>query len=171
MGEAEDDRFDALGQMVEKAAVMEIALRIAFCALLGDTYAAVVASAQEAHWLIDNCETLARQHQAFPAAQQDALRLALRACREASHDRNRLVHDAWDPAPGRAPITIRGTLDSYEFTGRPWTLAEIQAVTAAIDGAQRDLMAALERALQPVRLHEAARRLAAHARERQPNSR
>jgi hypothetical protein len=171
MGEAADDRFDALGRMVETAAVMEIALRVAFCALLGDRYAAVVASAQEAHWLIDNCETLARQHLEFPAPQQDAIRLALRACREASHDRNRLVHDAWDPDSGSATIKIQGALDSYEFAGRPWALADIQGVAEAIRAAQHDLLAALEHTLGPVRLHEAARQLAAHARERQSNSR
>jgi hypothetical protein len=46
------DRYSALGQVVEMAAVMEVSLQMAFCALLGSKYAAVVAGSQEAHWLI-----------------------------------------------------------------------------------------------------------------------
>ena len=42
-----DDRYYALGQLVETAAVMEIALRLTFCVLVGGKYAAVVGGEQE----------------------------------------------------------------------------------------------------------------------------
>jgi hypothetical protein len=80
-----DDRYAALGQVVETAAIMEISLRMAFCALLGGPYAAVVASRQETHWLIENCEAIARQHAEVPQAGRDAILHALRACRQANH--------------------------------------------------------------------------------------
>jgi hypothetical protein len=47
VSEAQTDRYYALGQVVEMAAVMEIALRMAFCALVGSKYAAVVAGARK----------------------------------------------------------------------------------------------------------------------------
>jgi hypothetical protein len=155
-----DDRYAALGQVVETAAVMEISLRMAFCALLGSKYAAVVARGQETHWLIENCEALARRRQELRLGPRDAIRQALRACREANRDRNRLVHDAWSTEAQGTPATIHSTRRSYQITGRPWTAANITAVTDAITTAQRQLLTALEDALGPEHLQVAERLLA-----------
>jgi hypothetical protein len=146
---AADDRYAALGQVVETAATMEISLRMAFAALLGGPYAAMVASRQEAHWLIENCEAVARQHAEVPQARRDAILHALHACRQANHDRNRLVHDAWGTGPGGAPVVIRGARRSYEISGPAWDAGQIDAVAAAITGAQGLLLAAIEDALGP----------------------
>jgi len=144
-----DDRYAALGQVVETAAIMEISLRMAFCALLGGPYAAVVASRQETHWLIENCEAIARQHAEVPQAGRDAILHALRACRQANHDRNRLVHDAWGTSPGGIPVVIRSARRSYEIAGPSWDAGQITAVAAAITGAQALLLAAIEDGLGP----------------------
>jgi hypothetical protein len=144
-----DDRYAALGQVVETAAIMEISLRMAFGALLGGRYAAVVASRQETHWLIENCEAVARQHAELPQARRDAIAHALRACRQANHDRNRLVHDAWGTGPGGGPVVIRSARRSYEIAGPAWDAGQIAAVAAAISGAQALLLAAIEDALGP----------------------
>jgi hypothetical protein len=155
-----DDRYSALGQVVETAAVMEISLRMAFCALLGSKYAAVVARSQETHWLIENCEALARHHQELREGPRDAIRQALRACRQANRDRNRLVHDAWSTEGEGTPAAIHSTRRSYQITGRPWTAGDITTVTGAIITAQRQLLTALEDALGAEHLQVAQRLLA-----------
>jgi hypothetical protein len=147
-----DDRYAALGQVVETAAIMEISLRMAFSALLGGPRAAVVASRQETHWLIENCEAVVRQHAELEQVRRDAILRALRACRQANHDRNRLVHDAWGTGPAGTPVVIRSARRTYEIAGPVWDAAQITDVAAAITGAQALLLAAVEDALGPGRL-------------------
>jgi hypothetical protein len=158
-----DDRYYALGQVVERAAVMEIALRLAFCALMGGPNAAVVASDQETHWLIENCDALTRQHQDIPAVQRDAIRVALRACREANHDRNRLVHDAWGTGPDGAPAQMKSLRHSYQIAGREWSAEQIRTVADASADAQHGLLAAVEDALGPASLQVAEQLLVRRA--------
>jgi len=162
----EDARYAALGRLVERAAVMEIALRMAFCALIGGRYAAVVAGGQETHWLIENCEAIARHRDDLTEAQRESIRAALRACRDANRDRNRLVHDAWGTDADGAPAELRGGQGSYLITGRPWTTTEIQAVGDAIASSQRSLLAAIEDSLGPGSMTTAEQLLAADAVER-----
>ncbi len=162
----EDGRYAALGRLVELAALMEIALRMAFCVLIGSTYAAVVAGGQEAHWLIDNCDAIVRHRGDLRVAQLETIRAALRACRDANRDRNRLVHDAWGTDPDGGPAELAGGQGGYRITGRTWTTAEIQAVADAIGTAQRELLTAIEDALGPGAMRSAQRLLAADAVER-----
>lgn len=147
MTEPQDDRYFALGQVVEMAAVMEISLRMAFCALLGSKYAAVVAESQETHWLTATCDTLVRHHRALNQAQREAIRATLRACRDANRARNRLVHDAWGTSPGGAPAAIQTARASYPIAGRTWAVGEIRAVADEIGKAQNELLTAIEDAL------------------------
>jgi hypothetical protein len=161
-----DDRYEALGRVVEAAAVMEIALRMAYCALTGGEYAALVADGQEAHWLIDSCDVVARHHGELNQASRDAIRQALRACRDASRDRNRLVHDAWNLTADGRPVTVASRARSYEIAGRPWAVDDIKAVAAGIAAAQRELLGSVEDALGPDRLDAARHELAAGARDR-----
>jgi hypothetical protein len=147
MTEPQDDRYFALGQVVETAAVMEISLRMAFCALMGSEYAAVVAESQETHWLTETCDTLVRHHRALHQNQRDAIRAALRACREANRARNRLVHEAWGTTPDGAPATIQTARGSYPVAGRAWAVGEIRAVADQIGTAQNELLTTIEAAL------------------------
>jgi hypothetical protein len=155
-----DDRYYALGQLVETAAVMEIALRLAFCVLVGGKYAAVVAAEQETHWLIETCDDVARRHDDLTVPQRDAIRAGLRACREANRDRNRLVHDAWGTGPDGAPATFRGGQQSYQISGRAWNIAQIQAAADASVSAQRALLTAIEDSLGPDSVRAAGQLLA-----------
>ncbi len=168
MAEVNDERYHALGQVVEMAAVMEIALRMAFCALVGGKYSAVVAGGQEAHWLIDTCEVLLRHHTELPESRRDAIHVALRACRDASRDRNRLVHDAWGTDSDSVPVAAVSDRRSYQVTGRPWTITDIRVVAAAIGQAQRDLLTSVEDALGTASLQLAQQLLAVDTRERRP---
>jgi hypothetical protein len=146
--------------------VMEIALRMAFCVLIGSDYAAVVAGGQETHWLLDNCEAIVRHRDDLSEAQRETIRAGLRACRDANRDRNRLVHDAWGTGPDGAPASLHGGQGSYQITGRAWTTPEIRAVAEAISGAQRALLAAIEETLDSGRVRAAALQLAMDTAER-----
>jgi hypothetical protein len=163
-----DDRYEALGQVVELAAVMEISLRLAFCVLVGGPYAAVVAGGQEAHWLIDTCDVVVRRHLELTQPQRDAIHLALRACRDASHDRNRLVHDAWAADADGVPVNVSSETRSYQVAGRPWTAAGIGLVAGAIGLAQRALLTSVEQAFGSGSLTRAQQLLEADTRQRRP---
>jgi hypothetical protein len=165
-GTESDTRYAALGQVVEAAAVMEIALRMAFCVLIGSDYAAVVAGGQETHWLIESCDTIARHRADLSTTQRGTIRAALQACRDANRDRNRLVHDAWGTGPDGMPAALRGGQGSYRITGRTWTAAAIFTARDAIVDAQRVLLAAIEEALGATRMRLAAQQLAADIAER-----
>jgi hypothetical protein len=162
----EDARYAALGRLVEMATVMEIALRMAFCALIASRYAALVAGGQETHWLIENCDAITRHRDDLSQEQRETIRTALRACRDANHDRNRLVHDAWGTDPDGTPASLRGGQGRYQITGRAWTAAEIQKVADAIASAQRTLLAAIEEALGSGSMSTAEHLLAADTAER-----
>jgi hypothetical protein len=161
-----DARYAALGRLVELAAVMEIALRLAFCVLIGSRYAAVVAGGQETHWLINNCDAIARHHDDLSDPHRETIRAALHACREANRDRNRLVHDAWGTEADGEPAVLHGEQRSYQIAGRAWTIAEIQAVADAIASAERNLMGAVEEALGASSMRMAQQLLAADSAER-----
>lgn len=158
-----DERFEALGQVVERAAVMEIALRMAFCTLVGGPYAATIAGSQETHWLIENCDAVVRQHDELPAEQRDAIRAALQACRQANRDRNRLVHEAWGTGAAGAPSVLQSVCHGYRMAGRDWTIAQIRDAAQAISGAQHALLAVLEEAFALGSLATAGQLLAADA--------
>jgi hypothetical protein len=162
----DDARYAALGQLVEAAAVMEIALRMAFCVLIGSVYGAVVAGGQETHWLIENCDAIARHRPDLTEAQRETIRATLHACRVANRDRNRLVHDAWGNGPDGAQASLRGGQGSYQITGRAWTAAEVRAAAEAIASAQRGLLTAIEEALGSGIVRAAGQQLAADIAER-----
>ncbi|HTZ92847.1 MAG TPA: hypothetical protein VMB74_10670 [Streptosporangiaceae bacterium] len=161
-----DERFAVLGQVVERAAVMEIALRMAFCALVGSRYAAAIAGSQETHWLIENCDAVARRHDELPAGQRDAIRAALQECRQANRDRNRLVHEAWGTGVSGAPSVLQSVCHGYRMAGRDWTIAQIREAAEAISRAQLALLAAIEDAFAPGSLEAAGQLLASDAAKR-----
>ncbi|HUB41586.1 MAG TPA: hypothetical protein VMA72_22300 [Streptosporangiaceae bacterium] len=161
--EPRDDRFEALGQVVERAAVMEIALRMAFCTLVGGPYAAAIAGSQDTHWLIENCDTVVRRHADTPADQRNAIRAALHLCREANRNRNKLVHEAWGTGGPGAPTVLQSVCHGYKMAGRDWTIGQIRDAAAAISGAQHALLAAVEDAFGPGCLEAAGQLLAADA--------
>jgi hypothetical protein len=160
-----DDRFEALGQVVERAAVMEIALRMAFCTLVGGPYAAAVADNQETHWLIENCDAVVRRHRDIPAEGRDAIRAALQACRQANRDRNKLVHEAWGTGAHGEPTALQSVCHRYRISGREWTVTQIREAAEAISGAQHGLLAAVEDAFGAGCLEVAGQLLAEDAAE------
>jgi hypothetical protein len=147
--EERDERYQALGQVTEEAAVLEIALRMTFRALEGGPYATLIAGGQETHWLLETCETITEHHRDLDPGQRQAILDALQACRRANRDRNRLVHDAWGTGTDGAPAVIRSARRSYAISGRPWTGPQIRAVAQAIVAARQGLLTAVEDGLGP----------------------
>ena len=156
-----DNRFEALGQVVERAAVMEVALRMAFCTLVGGAYGAAIADSQDTHWLIENSDAVVRRHGEIPDEHRHAIRTALHACRQANRDRNKLVHEAWGNGAHDGPPALQGLCHSYRVAGRDWTVAQIRDAAEAISGAQHALLAAIEAAFGPGCLDAARQLLAA----------
>lgn len=142
-----------MGLMVQMAALSEVSLRMAFCALMGSKYAAVVAGGVEAGWLIDHCEALAREHHELLEADREAILAALTGCRTAFRDRNRLMHDVMVPRPGGVSATVRSHRRSYQVEAVPRPPGYIRGVADALTHAQHDLLSAIEDALGPESLH------------------
>jgi hypothetical protein len=137
-----NDYVTALGRVVVSSATMEGLLREAFCSLVGGRFAAIVAGGQAVAWLIDQCEALTDAHKELPGASREAIRCALRLCREANGLRNDLVHGL--KAPSEVGLdTFRSRKNTDTFTVKTWTLSEIHAVSRGLAVAGFDLHAAI----------------------------
>lgn len=90
----------ALGRVVQESAQLENVLRMAFCALVGSKYAAIVAAGQQVNWLIEQCRAVAREYREISDEHRNALLEVLGACRQANDERRRLVHHVWGHGPG-----------------------------------------------------------------------
>jgi len=66
--------------------------------------------------LIEDCEQIAKHHTDIPARAKEILLAALRACREANRERNRVVHDTWATRPGNVMVTLHGGRKSHDVT-------------------------------------------------------
>jgi len=95
-----DELRHALGGVVLEAAYLERVLRAAFSALVGSKYAAVVDGRLMAAALIEDCERITRYHTGITGPAKEPLLAALRACRQANKERNRVIHDTWATRPG-----------------------------------------------------------------------
>jgi len=112
----------------------------------------------------DHRFAIVRERRDIPPERQDAIRSALRACRDANRDRNRLVHDAWGTGPDGTPAVMQSLRHSYQVTGREWTAEQIRAAAAGVAAAQHQLLTAVEEALGQGSLETAGQLLATEAR-------
>jgi hypothetical protein len=142
-----DDLQHALGGVVLESAYLERTLRVAFSALIGSKYAAVVDGRLTASALIEDCERLVRYHTAIPAPAKDTVLTALRACHEANRDRNRVIHDTWATRPGNVMVTLQGARTSHEVTVTVRALTEASQLAGQIADASDALRAAMTTAL------------------------
>lgn len=142
-----DELQHALGGIVLESAYLERMLRAAFSALVGSKYAAVVDGRLTASALIEDCERITRYHTGIPEPAKDAVRAALRACREANRERNRVIHDAWATRPGSVMVTLRGGRESHDVMVTARTLAEVRQLADQVAGAAGELKAAMTAAL------------------------
>lgn len=162
------ERFLALGAMVEAAAFAEVSGRMAFCALEGSKYAAVVGGGIETGGLIGYCKAITEQHHELTRSQREAILAELAACAGANSDRNRMTHDLIVGRPSGASATIQSQRKSYQLAVHPRPVGHIKSVAAALIKAQHQLLAALEDALGVDSLGVALSRLGAARAEREP---
>ncbi len=85
-------KLEKLGSITEESAILERIPEAAFCALVGSKFAVVIASLQNAEWLIQHCRALADAHRELSDSQRGAILCALTACTAAAQRRNGLLH-------------------------------------------------------------------------------
>jgi hypothetical protein len=142
-----DELRHALGGVVLEAAYLERILRAAFSALVGSKYAAAVDGRLTASALIEDCERITRYHTGITEQAKDALLTALRACRQANRDRNRVIHDTWATRPGSVMITLHDERRSHDVAITARTLAEVRQLADQVADAADGLRAAMTTAL------------------------
>jgi len=142
-----DELRHALGGVVLEAAYLERILRAAFSALVGSKYAAVVDGRLMAAALIEDCERITRYHTGITEPAKDALLTALRACRQANTERNRVIHDTWATRPGSVMVTLHDERRSHDVTVTARTLAEVRQLADQVADAADNLRAAMSTAL------------------------
>ena len=142
-----DELRHALGGVVLEAAYLERTLRTAFSALVGSKYAAVVDGRLTAVALLEDCERITRYHTGLTEAAKEALLAALRGCRQANKERNRVIHDTWATRPGSSMVTLHDKRRSHDVLVTARTLAEVRQLADHLAGAADDLKAAMSAAL------------------------
>jgi hypothetical protein len=142
-----DELRHALGGVVLEAAYLERILRAAFSALVGSKYAAAVDGRLTAAALIEDCERITKYHTGITEQAKDALLTALRACRQANRDRNRVIHDTWATRPGSGMITLHDERRSHDVAVTARTLAEVRQLADQVADAADGLRAAMTTAL------------------------
>jgi hypothetical protein len=142
-----DELRHALGGVVLEAAYLERVLRAVFSALVDSKYAAVVDARMTAASLIEDCEHITRFRTDLDSRKKAELTAALKECRTASSERNRVIHDAWAARPGSVMVTLRGQPDAHEVMVAARTPAEVRQVGDRIAEAADRLKAAMTSAL------------------------
>jgi len=145
----------AIGRVVLEAAYLERVLRMAFSALMGSKYAAVVDNRLMASALIEDCRRIAEVHSGVSAAEREALITSLRQCELVNHARNRAIHDDWACRPGNVVVTLQSGGSSHEVTVTAQTVSEVDELADRIGSAADQLAAAVAAALGPDNLRTA----------------
>jgi hypothetical protein len=138
-----DELKHALGSVVLEAAYLERVLRMAFSALIGSKYAAVVDARLTVVTMVEDCERLARHHTEIARPDRDRLVEALKSCRDANSARNRVIHDAGATRPGNVRVTMPGGPSPHEVTVAVRTAAEVQRVAGRLAEAAEQVRAAM----------------------------
>jgi hypothetical protein len=138
-----DELRYALGGVVLEAAYLERTLRTAFSALVGSKYAAVVDGRLTAAALLEDCERLTQYHTGITGPAKEALLTALRACRQANKERNRVIHDTWATRPGSVMVTLHDDRRSHDLTVTARTLSEVRHLVGQVADAADELRAAM----------------------------
>jgi hypothetical protein len=138
-----DELRHALGGVVLEAAYLERVLRAGFSALVGSKYAAVVDGRLTAAALIEDCERMTRYHTGLTEPAREAVLAALRACRQANKERNRVIHDTWATRPGSVMVTLHDERRAHDLTITARTLAEVRLLADQVAGAADELSGAM----------------------------
>jgi len=133
----------AMGSIIRQAAMMDRALEVALCALVGSKYAAVLASGRNTSELISDCRELVKVHTDLMPVGQAAVTEALSACKAASEQRNQLVHSIMSAFGNETVVAAKAVRRSHKITVREWTIAELYEVARALVEAESGLNRAI----------------------------
>jgi hypothetical protein len=164
VGRGEPERLlIALGRVVRDYGKLEVGLRVAFCALVGSKYAAIVAAGQRTKWLIDECRAVAKAHREIHPEHRDAILAALTVCDEVNEQRSTLVHHVWGTGAGGSVMALGSRYRDYQLrvTG-PLTVDQVEATDRILVDVIRELQRVIFDALPEVSNIEAQLRWEDH---------
>jgi len=147
-----DERLQNLGRVVDSGKKLDKALRNAFCSIIGNKYAAVLADGASAKWLIANCRAVLVRHRGITGEHRANILLALDTCDAANARRGELVHGittasaAADGEPGRSHCSPGCAPDSET---QIWPAERILEVADEISAADTRLLCAMRNAVSP----------------------
>jgi hypothetical protein len=144
-----DELQHALGAVVLEAAYLERVLRLAFSALIGSKYAAVVDERLMANALIEDCERITRYQTGIPESAKEAILTALNDCHDANKKRNRVIHDTWATRPGGVIVTRQDERTAHDVSVTARTPAEVRQLASRLAQAADELAEAMTGALGP----------------------
>jgi hypothetical protein len=146
-----DERLRNLGLVVDNGATLEMTLRDAFCSIIGNKYAAVIAAGQSVEWLILNCRAVLAAHREITGEHRANILAALDACMSANNRRTALLHGI--TTAGRATDgqlrTIRSVRGTFEPEIEICLPEDIFHVADALTEADLTLFRALRNAVSP----------------------
>ena len=126
--------IEALGRVVQAAAMLESQLRTVAAALLDTKYAAVVVAGQPASWLLDTIQAVARVHDAVGEDRMSELKALSSKIREALDRRNRLAHGVWSTGPDSEITSHTSRYRRVQWEKTPVTLQGLQDVANELNG-------------------------------------
>jgi hypothetical protein len=95
--------------------MMDRALEMTFCALVGSKFAAVVAGGQNTSWLVDYCRALVKAHAELSDAERKAVTDALTACQAEADKRGVLVHSIMSADGPESVVAIKGAKRTHRL--------------------------------------------------------
>jgi hypothetical protein len=148
----DEQRYAALGRLVEAASSLEAGLRSTFCALVGSKYATIAAAGRSVDDLIETCSALTKANREISEPGRDEILSALRRAKPANARRNRLVHDVWVFGhPDGAPRLMKSTRGDHTLPITSTSVAEVEQLSQTLLGIEFDLHDALVREVGPER--------------------
>jgi hypothetical protein len=140
---------EALGRVVQAAAMLESQLRTVAAALLDTKYAAVLVAGQPASWLLDTIQAVARVHDAVTEDSVSELKALSSKIREALDRRNRLAHGVWSTGPAGEIMSHTSRYRRVQWDKTPVTLQGLRDVAEELKGLASKITFWMVNALPP----------------------
>lgn len=146
-----DERLKNVGLVVDKSARLDKTLRNAFCSIIGNKYAAVLADGRSAEWLIKKCRDVLEAHREITGEHRANIQLALDACKSANDQRNDLLygHRRAAGAASRQHCTTKTTGCKPDAESETWPADKIHELADEFCEADAKLFCAMKNAVSP----------------------
>jgi hypothetical protein len=148
--ETVDERLQNLGLVVTRGRKLDKTLRNAFCSILGNKYAVVLARVRSAERLIKNCRAVLAEHREITGEHRGNILLALDACESANKHRDELLHGTKVAGAAAAADPCASKSSCHQPDSEIDTPAEkILEVAEEIAAADTQLFCAMKNAVSP----------------------